>query len=237
MDGQQVRVLVVDDDALIRKAVRLTCESEGYAVQEADRGTDVLERIENFHPDIILLDLMLPDLSGFDVCREIRRAGHRMPVVILSAKNEEIDVVLGLEIGADDYINKPFRPRELLARIAAHLRKAKETRSEARPEDGRLIFRDLVIDTSERRVMRSDQDVILTHTEFDLLAYLATNAGKVLSRERILSSVWGYEHPIETRVIDVHVRNLRRKIEPDPAQPRYILAVPGIGYRFAAIKP
>ena len=230
-------MLVVDDDALIRKAVRLTCESEGYAVQEADRGTDVLERIENFHPDIILLDLMLPDLSGFDVCREIRRAGHRMPVVILSAKNEEIDVVLGLEIGADDYINKPFRPRELLARIAAHLRKAKETRSDARPEDGRLIFRDLVIDTSERRVLRSDQDVILTHTEFDLLAYLATNAGKVLSRERILSSVWGYEHPIETRVIDVHVRNLRRKIEPDPAQPRYILAVPGIGYRFAAIKP
>jgi len=230
-------VLVVDDDALIRKAVRLTCESEGYAVQEADRGTDVLERIENFHPDIILLDLMLPDLSGFDVCREIRRAGHRMPVVILSAKNEEIDVVLGLEIGADDYINKPFRPRELLARIAAHLRKAKETRSDARPEDGRLIFRDLVIDTTERRVLRSDQDVILTHTEFDLLAYLATNAGKVLSRERILSSVWGYEHPIETRVIDVHVRNLRRKIEPDPAQPRYILAVPGIGYRFAAIKP
>ena len=237
MDGQQVRVLVVDDDALIRKAVRLTCESEGYAVQEADRGTDVLERIENFHPDIILLDLMLPDLSGFDVCREIRRAGHRMPVVILSAKNEEIDVVLGLEIGPDDYINKPFRPRELLARIAAHLRKAKETRSDVRPEDGRLIFRDLVIDTSERRVLRSDQDVILTHTEFDLLAYLATNAGKVLSRERILSSVWGYEHPIETRVIDVHVRNLRRKIEPDPAQPRYILAVPGIGYRFAAIKP
>jgi DNA-binding response OmpR family regulator len=237
VDGQQVRVLVVDDDALIRKAVRLTCESEGYAVQEADRGTDVLERIENFHPDIILLDLMLPDLSGFDVCREIRRAGHRMPVVILSAKNEEIDVVLGLEIGADDYINKPFRPRELLARIAAHLRKAKETRSDVRPEDGRLIFRDLVIDTSERRVLRSDQDVILTHTEFDLLAYLATNAGKVLSRERILSSVWGYEHPIETRVIDVHVRNLRRKIEPDPAQPRYILAVPGIGYRFAAIKP
>lgn len=230
-------MLVVDDDALIRKAVRLTCETEGYAVQEADRGTDVLDRIENFHPDIILLDLMLPDLSGFDVCREIRRAGHRMPVVILSAKNEEIDVVLGLEIGADDYINKPFRPRELLARIAAHLRKAKETRAESRPDDGRLVFRDLVIDTSERRVLRSDQDVILTHTEFDLLAYLATNAGKVLSRERILSSVWGYEHPIETRVIDVHVRNLRRKIEPDPAQPRYILAVPGIGYRFAAIKP
>jgi DNA-binding response OmpR family regulator len=237
VDGQQIRVLVVDDDALIRKAVRLTCETEGYGVQEADRGADVLERIARFHPDIILLDLMLPDLSGFDVCREIRRAGHRMPVLILSAKNEEIDVVLGLEIGADDYINKPFRPRELLARIAAHLRKVKEARAEPRAEDGRLVFRDLVIDTGERRVLRKDRDVSLTHTEFDLLAYLATNAGKVLSRERILSSVWGYEHPIETRVIDVHVRNLRRKIEPDPGQPRYILAVPGIGYRFAAIKP
>jgi two-component system, OmpR family, response regulator VicR len=238
VEGQQVRVLVVDDDALVRKAVRLTCESEGYAVQEAERGADVLGRIDKFHPDIVLLDLMLPDLSGFDVCREIRRAGHRMPVVILSAKNEEIDVVLGLEIGADDYINKPFRPRELLARVAAHLRKAKESGGASeRPADSKLVFRDLVIDTGERRVSRNDGDVILTHTEFDLLAYLASNAGKVLSRERILMSVWGYEHPIETRVIDVHVRNLRRKIEPDPAQPRYILAVPGIGYRFAALKP
>lgn len=236
MDAQQVRVLVVDDDALIRKAVRLTCESEGYAVQEAERGVDVLEQIERFHPDIVLLDLMLPDLSGFDVCREIRHAGHRMPVVILSAKNEEIDVVLGLEIGADDYINKPFRPRELLARVAAHLRKAKEVRADARSDDAKLVFRDLVIDTAQRRVIRDKQDVVLTHTEFDLLAYLASNAGKVLSRERILSSVWGYEHPIETRVIDVHVRNLRRKIEPDPGQPRFILAVPGIGYRFAGVK-
>jgi len=161
-----------------------------------------------------------------------------MPVVILSAKSEEIDVVLGLEIGADDYINKPFRPRELLARVAAHLRKAKESGGAGEhAADSKLVFRDLVIDTGERRVSRNDSDVVLTHTEFDLLAYLASNAGKVLSRERILMSVWGYEHPIETRVIDVHVRNLRRKIEPDPAQPRYILAVPGIGYRFAALKP
>ena len=170
---------------------------------------------------------MLPDLSGFDVCREIRRAGYRMPVIILSAKHDEIDVVLGLEIGADDYIAKPFRPRELLARIGAQLRRAKEMRGDDKPADGRLVFRDMVIDTAERRVTRSDRDIVLTHTEFDLLSYLASNAGKVLSRERILSAVWGYEHPIETRVIDVHVRNLRRKIEPDPAQPRHILAVPG----------
>ena len=188
---------------------------------------EALARLETFHPDVVILDLVLPDLSGFDVCREIRRAGHRMPVIILSAKHDEIDVVLGLEIGADDYIAKPFRPRELLARIGAHLRKAKELRGEDKPADGRLVFRDLVIDTAERRVTRAERDIVLTHTEFDLLSYLASNAGKVLSRERILSAVWGYEHPIETRVIDVHVRNLRRKIEPEPAQPRHILAVPG----------
>ncbi len=133
VDGQQVRVLVVDDDALVRRAVRLTCESEGYTVQEAERASEALARLETFHPDVVVLDLVLPDLSGFDVCREIRRAGHRMPVIILSAKHDEIDVVLGLEIGADDYIAKPFRPRELLARIGAHLRKARELRGEDKP--------------------------------------------------------------------------------------------------------
>jgi two-component system response regulator MtrA len=173
-------ILVVDDDELVRKSVRLTCESEGYAVTEVERGVDALPAFEATRPDMVLLDLMMPDMSGFDICRDIRRAGHRVPVVILSAKNDEIDVVLGLEIGAD---------------------------------------------------------VTLTHTEFDLLAFLAGNAGEVLSRDRILSSVWGYEHPIETRVIDVHVRNLRRKIEPNPSQPRYILAVPGIGYRFTNTRP
>jgi DNA-binding response OmpR family regulator len=180
---------------------------------------------------------MLPDLSGFDICRELRRRGHRMPIIILSAKGDEIDVVLGLEIGADDYIQKPFRPRELLARIASHLRKAREIRTNDADEGARLTFRGLVIDTQERRVIRPDGDVNLTHTEFDLLSFLAQNAGQAISREKILTNVWGYEHPIETRVIDVHIRNLRRKIEDDPAQPRYILAVPGIGYRFAALKP
>ena len=236
MDGRQPRILVIDDDALVRKAVRLTCESEGYSVVEVERGTDALAAAEETRPDIILLDLMLPDQSGFDTCRALRRAGHRMPVVILSAKSEEIDVVLGLEIGADDYIQKPFRPRELLARLAAHLRKVKDS-SDRGGQDRRLVFRDLVIDTAERRVTRQEQEVALTHTEFDLLAFLATNAGEVVSRDRILASVWGYEHAIETRVIDVHVRNLRRKIEPDPSQPRYILAVPGIGYRFTNTRP
>ena len=236
MEGRQATVLVVDDDSLVRKAVRLTCETEGYRVAEVARGSEALQAVEEAHPDIVLLDLMMPDQSGFDTCRDIRRAGHRMPVIILSAKNEEIDVVLGLEIGADDYIMKPFRPRELLARIAAHLRKVNDTTAR-NGERRRLAFRGLVIDTAERRVVRDDEDITLTHTEFDLLAFLASNAGEVLSRDRILAAVWGYEHPIETRVIDVHVRNLRRKIEPDPATPRYILAVPGIGYRFTNTRP
>ena len=234
MNGQR-KVLVIDDEAMIRKTVRLACEKEGYAVQEAENGTEALAKVDSFRPDIILLDLMLPDISGFDVCRDIRRAGYKQPVLILSAKTEEIDVVVGLEIGADDYIIKPFRPRELLARIAAHLRKSRL--EEDRESDGRMVFRDLVIDANERRVYRQDQEIQLTHTEFDLLAFLASNAGKVLSREKILNSVWGYEYPIETRVIDVHVRNLRRKIEDDASHPLYILAVPGIGYRFTATRP
>jgi len=234
VNGQK-KVLVIDDEAMIRKTVRLACEKEGYAVQEAETGAEALTKVDNFRPDIVLLDLMLPDISGFDVCRDIRRAGSRVPILILSAKTEEIDVVVGLEIGADDYIVKPFRPRELLARIAAHLRKARM--EDEHETDGRLTFRDLVIEVNERRVYRGDQEVGLTHTEFDLLAFLASNAGKVLSREKILNAVWGYDYPIETRVIDVHVRNLRRKIEPDPSHPLYILAVPGIGYRFTAPRP
>jgi DNA-binding response OmpR family regulator len=236
VEGRQAVVLVVDDDALIRKAVRLTCESEGYSVTEVERGSDALSAFDAVRPDMVLLDLMMPDLSGFDICREIRRAGHRVPVLILSARTEEIDVVLGLEMGADDYIQKPFRPRELLARIAAHLRKVNEPAA-PNGEGRRLAFRGLTVDTSERRVVRDDEEIALTHTEFDLLAFLAVNAGQVISRERILATVWGYEHPIATRVIDVHVRNLRRKIEPEPSQPRYILAVPGIGYRFTNTRP
>ena len=225
------RILIIEDEAVIRKAIRLACEKEGYEVIEAENGTEGLRLTDSAHPDLILLDLMLPDISGFDVCREIRKSGSRVPVVILSAKTEEIDIVVGLEIGADDYITKPFRARELLARIAAHLRRF---RQDEQGMEGRLDFKDLNIDLNERRVYRGSDEIELTHTEFDLLAFLASNAGKVLSREKILNHVWGYEYPIETRVIDVHVRNLRRKIELDPSHPFFILAVPGIGYRFTS---
>jgi len=226
---------VVEDDDSVRAAVRLTCESAGYRVSELDRGAPVVDRVQSFRPDIILLDLMLPDVSGFDVCRELRRRGDQVPILILSARTEEIDVVVGLEIGADDYVQKPFRPRELLARIAVHLRKARDraaTDETAAPE--RLAFRDLVIELGERRVSRAGAEVPLTHTEFDLLSCLARSAGQVVSRERIIDAVWGAAHPPDSRVIDVHVRNLRRKIEDDPARPHLVLAVPGVGYRFAA---
>ena len=225
------RILIVEDEAVIRKAIRMACEKEGYEVVEAENGTEGLHLSESSRPDLILLDLMLPDISGFDVCREVRKSGSGVPIIILSAKSEEIDIVVGLEIGADDYITKPFRARELLARIAAHLRRV---RQDEHGSDGRLEFKDLSINLNERRVFKKGDEVELTHTEFDLLAFLASNSGKVLSREKILNHVWGYEYPIETRVIDVHVRNLCRKIENDPGRPFFILAVPGIGYRFTS---
>jgi len=229
------RILVVDDEGPIRQAVRVACEAAGYAVSEAKDGDEALAALTAFRPDLVLLDLMLPDVSGFDICRDLRRAGSRVPIIILSAKSDEIDVVVGLEIGADDYILKPFRPRELLARVSAHLRKAREGGgSEA--EEELLSFKGLTIDVGARRVYRDQLEVTLTHTEFDLLTCLAASAGKVLSRDSILRTVWGYHRPLETRVIDVHVRNLRRKMEPDPARPTYIHAVPGIGYRFATVR-
>jgi DNA-binding response OmpR family regulator len=225
------RILIIEDEAVIRKAIRMACEKEGYEVVEAENGSEGLYLAESSRPDLILLDVMLPDISGFDVCREVRKSGSAVPIIILSAKTDEIDIVVGLEIGTDDYITKPFRARELLARIAAHLRRV---RQDEYGSDGRLDFKDLSINLNERRVFKKGDKVELTHTEFDLLAFLASNSGKVLSREKILNHVWGYEYPIETRVIDVHVRNLRRKIENDPGRPFFILAVPGIGYRFTS---
>jgi DNA-binding response OmpR family regulator len=224
------KVLIVDPEAPVRREVRLACEQDGFDVAEAENGADAIREFEDGKPSVVILEVTLPDMSGFDVCREIRKTDTSTPVLMVSSRSDEIDVVVGLEIGADDYITKPLRLRELLARIAAHLRKS---RMEAFDYNrGRMEFKDLVIDVNERRVVRSGAEVDLTHTEFDLLAFLAQNAGKVLSREKILNTIWGYEYPIETRVIDVHIRNLRRKIEPTPARPFYILAVPGIGYRF-----
>jgi DNA-binding response OmpR family regulator len=229
------KVLVVDADESTRQEIRVACAQDGYQVVEAESGADALRELGTAHPSLVLLEVALPDASGFDVCRELRRTDAVVPVIMMSARSDEIDVVVALEIGADDYVTKPLRLRELMARVAAHLRRVRTESAEAMRN--RLEFRDLVIDVNERRVYKSTREVELTHTEFDLLTFLAANAGKVLSREKILNSIWGYEYPIETRVIDVHIRNLRRKIESQPSRPYYILAVPGIGYRFTNARP
>jgi DNA-binding response OmpR family regulator len=229
------KVLVVEPDTATRREIKQVCEQDGYQVVEADSGAEALRQVEQTRPNVVLLEVTLPDLAGFDVCRELRKLDPGVPVIMMSSRSDEIDAVVALEIGADDYVTKPLRLRELVARMAAHLRRSRLESAEAMRS--RLEFRDLVIDVNERRTYKNAKEVELTHTEFDLLTFLASNAGKVLSREKILNSIWGYEYPIETRVIDVHIRNLRRKIETQPSRPYYILAVPGIGYRFTNARP
>ncbi len=228
-------VLVVEPDTGTRREIKQVCEQDGYQVIEADAGSEAIRQLESTKPSMVLLEVTLPDAAGFDVCRELRKLDPAVPVIMMSSRSDEIDAVVALEIGADDYVTKPLRLRELVARMAAHLRRSRLESAEAMRS--RLEFRDLVIDVNERRTYKNGKEVELTHTEFDLLTFLASNAGKVLSREKILNSIWGYEYPIETRVIDVHIRNLRRKIETQPSRPYYILAVPGIGYRFTNARP
>ena len=233
MDESPLRlVLIADPDSRLRGEIREAFRQDGFEVAEAATGEETLAKFERRRPSVVLLEVDLPDMSGFDVCRELRRRGGLVPVILISSRSEEADVVVGLEIGADDYVTKPVRLRELTARVAANLRRARIDGPKS--ERVRMQFKDLLIDLNERRVVRQEQEITLTHTEFELLSLLAANAGKALSRERILKHIWGQDHPgdIETRVIDVHVRNLRRKIELEPSRPFYVLAVPGIGYRF-----
>src|SRR5215472_16266651 len=188
------KVLVVEPDQSARRDIKQACEQDGYVVVEADGGSEALRQVEHIRPNVVLLEVTLPDSTGFDVCRELRKMDQAVPVIMMSSRSDEIDAVVALEIGADDYVTKPLRLRELVARMAAHLRRARLENAEAMRS--RLEFRDLVIDVNERRTYKSNKEVELTHTEFDLLTFLATNAGKVLSREKILNSIWGYEYPI-----------------------------------------
>src|SRR5215472_14350431 len=229
------KVLVVEPDSSTRREIKQVCEQDGYQVVEADAGSEALRQVETSRPSVVLLEVTLPDAAGFDVCRELRKVDPAVPVIMMSSRSDEIDAVVALEIGADDYVTKPLRLRELVARMAAHLRRARLENAEVMRS--RLEFRDLVIDVNERRTYKGGKEVELTHTEFDLLTFLATNAGKVLSREKILNSIWGYEYPIETRVIDVHIRNLRRTVETQPPRPNYNLDVPGIRHRFTNARP
>lgn len=224
------KILIVDDEAMIRKAVRLALEKEGYEVVEAETGGEAMRRIELGKPDLILLDVMLPDVSGFDVCRDIRKAGLRVPIIILSAKTEEIDVVVGLEIGADDYITKPFRPKELVARVKAILRRSIHTRG--RPAPAVYKTGDIVLDEATHEVRTGEVPVHLSPTEFKLLRHFMANPGRVLTQEEILEGVWGYDADVGGDLVKLNVSRLRRKLGADGLTRDVIQTVPGVGYLF-----
>lgn len=237
-------VLVVDDEPSLRQTLEYTLRREGFAVATAADGHEALAIARRRRPDLIVLDIMLPCVDGLQVCRTLR-AESTVPILLLSARGEEIDRVLGLELGADDYLTKPFAMRELVARVRAMLRRAQMVASSesaggetepdgAHPHGPSYELGDLAIDVPRRQVSLSGRPVSLTPKEFDLLAYLAKHAGIVLSRAALLREVWGYDFPVDTRTVDVHIRWLRQKLEVDPSRPARIETVRGYGYRLAA---
>ncbi len=220
------RILTVEDDERIRTAVKLALEDEGWIVVEADNGEDALELFARNPADVVLIDIMLPGIDGFDVCRTIRRTSD-VPIVMVTARADTHDVVAGLEAGADDYLTKPFAPKELSARIRALLRRVRSTD----PGSTHITIGELEIIPEEGVVTRAGTEVHLTRTEFRLLVELASSPGRVFSREVLLERVWGYGYFGDGRLVDVHIRRLRTKIEADPANPRHVVTVRGLGYK------
>ena len=224
------RVLVVDDEKLIVKGIKFSLEQEGLSVDCAYDGEEAVLAAKANSYDVILLDLMLPKLSGFEVCQQIREFSD-VPIVMVTAKSEDIDKIMGLEYGADDYITKPFNILEVKARIKAILRRARK-QTESVAEENMLSAGEIRLEKDGRRVFLHGQEVNLTAKEFDLLELLMTNPNKVYSRENLLNIVWGYEYPGDVRTVDVHVRRLREKIEQNPSEPDYIHTKWGVGYFF-----
>jgi DNA-binding response OmpR family regulator len=225
------KILVVEDDPAIVAFLAPALEREGFEVQAVRDGAAALDRVARVPPELILLDLLLPGVNGLDVCRAVRGRKPYIPIIMLTALSEEVDKVVGLELGADDYITKPFSMRELIARVRAVLRRSREQGASALHSE--IQIEQLTIDREGRIVTVSGRRVELTPKEFDLLATLAAERGRVFGREMLLERVWGYDYMGESRTVDVHVQRLRSKIEPDPDQPRYLLTIRGIGYRFA----
>jgi DNA-binding response OmpR family regulator len=223
-------ILLVDDEPLIIDSLSYSFRREGFGVLTAATGEEAIQLFQEHHPDLVVLDLMLPDISGLEVCRRLR-ASSAIPVIMLTARGEEIDRVLGLEVGADDYLAKPFSFRELLARIRATLRRVELDRQAGQLAP--VVLHRLSLDPSARRIYKGEQELQLSAREFDLLATLMKNAGRAMSREELLGQVWGEEWIGDPRTLDVHVRWLRLKVEEDPASPVYIQTVRGYGYRFA----
>ncbi|HXX89232.1 MAG TPA: response regulator transcription factor [Acidimicrobiales bacterium] len=219
------KILLVEDDARIRASLRLALEDEGYEVDEAGAGEEALERFADQPADVVLIDLMLPGMDGFECCRQLRRSSA-VPVIMVTARTDTHDVVAGLEAGADDYVTKPFVAKELAARIRALLRRARPV-----DEPSVLAFGDIEVRPDEGTVRRGGEEIHCTRTEFRLLCELAVSPGRVLSREQLLDRVWGYDYFGDGRLVDVHIRRLRTKIEADPANPRHIQTVRGMGYK------
>jgi DNA-binding response OmpR family regulator len=221
------RVLVVDDEPMVRDVLARYLAKDGFDVRLAEDGAQALDRFSEEPPDLVVLDLMLPVVDGLEVFRRMRAGGHT-PIIMLTAKGEETDRIVGLELGADDYVTKPFSPREVVARVRAVLRRAVD-----RTSDGHVLtFDALSIDVRRREVRRHGDPVRLTRKEFDLLAFLASNPGVTFDRARLLEEVWDFAWDGDSSTVTVHIRRLREKIEDDPAEPRRLLTVWGIGYRF-----
>lgn len=225
----QDKILIVDDEEHIRELLRYNLKKEGYKIFCAENGKEALEIAKEKKPTLILLDVMLPQMDGYDVCKEIRKDNSisTTPIIMITAKGEELDKVLGLELGADDYITKPFSIRELIARIKAVLR-----RTLLKSTEEPFKFESLKMDFEKHEVMKDGEKVDLTLKEFQLLEILIKNKGRVLTREYLLDKIWGYEYIGETRTVDVHIRHLRQKVEDDDKNPKYIETIRGVGYRF-----
>jgi DNA-binding response OmpR family regulator len=228
MHDNKIKVLVVEDEASIRRFITLNLDMAGYEVGEAESGEDALALLTTFLPDVVVLDLMLPGIDGLEVCRHIREAATEPFVIMLTAKAQDTDKIMGLELGADDYMVKPFNPFELIARIKAMLRR----RNRLETEKTIYLCGDLRLDTAANKLLKNDTEVELTPTEYSLLKLFMENPGKALKRDELLNAVWGEDYFGDTKTLDVYIRRLREKIEDLPSKPRYIKTVWGSGYRW-----
>jgi two-component system alkaline phosphatase synthesis response regulator PhoP len=228
------RILVVDDETYIVELVKFNLEKEGFRVIVAYDGLGALDMVREQRPDLIILDIMLPNMDGLEVCRNLKSDlnFHTIPIIMLTAKGEEVDTILGLEMGADDYIKKPFSPREMVARVKARLRALKILEAEKAMGKKVYVINELIVVPDKYESFLGENKLELTPKEFDLLTLLVSNQGKVFTREALLEKVWGYEYTGDTRTVDVHIRHLRQKLGDDSNYPDYIETVRGVGYRF-----
>lgn len=225
-------ILIVEDEEAIAAFVQTTLEQDGFKVTWVENGVQALAILDSAEPDLVILDLTLPGIDGLQVCQVIRHRDQYLPIIMLTARAEDVDKIVGLEVGADDYVTKPFNARELLARVRAVLRLARH--SAGPRQKNRLCFNHLEIDLTGRQVLKAGRPVDLTPKEFDLLALLARSPGRVFGRDTLLAQVWGYDFDGDSRTVDVHVQRLRHKLEENPHNPQVLLTVHSIGYKFAA---